>query len=109
VSRGSTVQTLARHRNEEVEMWRITATVAAAVAVAFGFAAAADGEAPSTAAAQHVCESAGGTFLLDGPSYACIGLPSLTTGQEHSATAVCENAYGGTFLIRPSGYICVIT
>jgi hypothetical protein len=55
-----------------------------------------------------VCESAGGTFLPVEPSYGCIGLPSLTTGQEHSATAVCENAYGGTFVIRPSGYICVI-
>ena len=89
-------------------MLRITATVAAAAAVLSGFAAAASGEPPLTAAAQHVCESAGGTFLPAEPSYGCIGLPSLTTGEEHSATAVCENVYGGTFVIRPSGYICVI-
>ena len=89
-------------------MLRITATVAAAAAVVSGFAAAAGGEPPLTAAAQNVCESAGGIFLPVEPSYGCIALPSLTTGQEHSATAVCENAYGGTFVIRPSGYICVI-
>lgn len=90
-------------------MLRITATVAVAAAVVSGFAAAAGGEPPLTAAAQHVCESAGGTFILDEPSYACLGLPSLTGGQEHSATAVCENAYGGTFFRRPAGYICVIS
>ena len=90
-------------------MWRVTVTVAAAAAVASGFAAAAGGEPPLTAAAQQVCESAGGTFVPADPSYACLGLPSLTTGQERSATAVCENAYGGTFIVRPSGYICVVT
>lgn len=90
-------------------MWRVTATVAAAAAIASGFAAMAGGEPPLTAAAQHVCEGAGGTFVPEDPSYGCLGLPSLTNGQEHSGRAVCENAYGGRFMIRPSGYICVIS
>jgi len=64
---------------------------------------------PTFRPAQEVCEHSGGNFIphADENFYHCEGgsLPyhAFVVGQP-----VCEHAYGGTFIVRPSGYLCTL-
>jgi hypothetical protein len=63
---------------------------------------------PNYNAAEAVCAAAGGDMFDDfgDLGYGCRSVPTLTDGQFFSGRAVCEHAYGGTFIVRPSGYVC---
>jgi hypothetical protein len=88
---------------------KIGAVIAAAGALAMIGAGSATGAPPTLKPAQHVCENSGGNFIphLDEGYFHCEGgsLPYLAfvRGQH-----LCERAYRGTFLIRPSGYLCTL-
>ena len=87
---------------------RLGALTAIACVLAMVAAFGASAGPPTFAPAQHVCETHGGNFIvLPGVGYHCEGgsLPfvAFQTGQP-----LCEHAYGGTFVVRPSGYICAI-
>jgi hypothetical protein len=83
--------------------------VVAVAALGLVGATAASGSPPNYNAAEAVCASSGGDMFddLGDLGYACRSVPNLTDDQETRGRAVCEHAYGGMFVIRPSGYICV--
>lgn len=90
---------------------RFAAIVSAIGAIGVVAASSASAGPPNSNAAQAVCAAAGDTAFIDegAAGYACIGVPNPTQGQFASGKAVCEHAYGGTFMERPSGYICILT
>ncbi len=87
---------------------RLGLALAAVLAVSLLGAGSALAEPPTYKAAEAVCAAAGGDIFDDfgDLGYGCRSLPSLTQGQEASGRGVCEGAYGGTFIVRPSGYVC---
>jgi opacity protein-like surface antigen len=88
------------------------AAIASAIsAIGVVAAPAASADPPNHNAARAVCAAAGDTNFIDegAAGYACLGVPDPTQGQFASGQAVCEHAYRGTFMERPSGYICILT
>lgn len=85
--------------------------VGAIAALGLVGATGAGAEPPDYTAAQAVCAAAGGDMFDDFGTlgYGCRSVPQLTQGQFASGRAVCEHAYGGTFVVRPSGYVCSLT
>ena len=88
--------------------WRLGTASAVVCVVAMAAAVGAGATPPTSAAGQHVCEASGGTFLSFAPSYGCIGGTEISYREETTAAKVCEHAYRGTFVVRPTGYICQI-
>ena len=62
---------------------------------------------PNYNAARAVCTE--GFVDAGAAGYGCLSGPELTQGQSASGQAVCEHAYGGSFIVRPSGYVCSLT
>ena len=65
--------------------------------------------APTFVAAQHVCAAFGGNFVPFGASgYGCAGVFGIPQAYP-PAQRICEKAYGGIFIERPTGYICQVS
>jgi hypothetical protein len=92
----------------EVRFWVVLAVVAGLSLVGATTAA---GSPPNYNAAQAVCASSGGEMFDDfgDLGYGCRSVPNPTPDEVTRGAAVCENAYGGTFIIRPSGYVCSLS
>ena len=90
---------------------RLHLAISVVAALGLVVASGAGASPPNFNAAEAVCSSSGGDVFESFPdgSYFCGTLPNLTDAQETRGRAVCEHAYGGQFIIRPSGYICVPT
>ena len=87
---------------------RVCLALAAVLALSLLGASSALAGPPNYNAAEAVCGAAGGDMFDDfgDLGYGCRSVPTLTDGQFFSGRAVCEHAYGGTFIVRPSGYVC---
>lgn len=82
--------------------------MAAACVVAGVAVVGASASPPTFEPAKKMCENAGGEFLPFAPSYGCIGGTAISYQGHLIGQRVCENAYGGTYVPRPTGYICQI-